>query len=165
MAEDNKIQYNLKDFENDLEENMENSDEQNYDLTNESNSFDGEKALDVTVHTADVLSKILAYLGVLAVLSYPIIHILDALFGMDKFMALLPLGYTKSSIPGTGDISGLMAFFALFCLYNGVRMGIWVAKSPSMARRIICIVIGVLFMVGMVSKEANDILLGCILIY
>lgn len=149
-------------IDNTVEENLENSNESNYIITNEQNSIDGEKVLNIAKQVADVLSKIFAYIGVLAILSYPVIHIINKFCNIDKFMASIPLGYTTSvadweNMPHSANC--VMIFFGFLCLFFGLKMCLWLMKLHSVAARITCIIIGILFIICMVSKAANDILL------
>lgn len=96
--------------------------------------------------------NILGYLGVLAILSYPIIHIINKFCNINKFVASLPLGYTS------GDET--MVVFGILCLFFGLKMCLCLMKSHSITARIVCIIAGIAFMVFMCSKEANDILLN-----
>lgn len=103
----------------------------------------------------------LSYLGILAILSYPLLHTLNFFMHFDTFMQSLPLGYTATVKFGDEPWmnQSVLVVFGILCLIVATKLGGWLQKSYSWSSRIFCILLGSGFIYCMMSKAANDMLM------
>lgn len=132
--------------------------EENY---HEGIDFDWDNFWYYTQRTINILSIIVAFIGVLAILSYPLVHVVNTFFHIDSFIKNLPVGYLSSvSIPDFKPAEPITMFiFGFVCLMIGAKLCNWLVQYYSIGSRITCILMGSLFMYFMISQKANNMLI------
>ncbi len=121
------------------------------------NAFDWGKAWDITKKTINYSSIIAAYIGILAILSYPILHIINYFCHIDDFMKKLPLGYT-SGIEEAGMF--IVITLGVISIFIALKLMSWLIQRHSVIARIFCILLGGGYMYIMIDKHANEIVLS-----
>lgn len=162
---ENVINAEIVSDEEETEDNENLSDDAYYNESEyvDKQSFDWDNFLYYAGLTLDALSKLTAFLSILVILSYPLIHIINIFFHIDKFMKILPIGYVSSikienlMHPIVAPIT--MILFGLICFIIASKLMAWLTKNFSITSRIVCIFTGITFVFFMISKEANDLLL------
>ena len=150
------------DFESTEQANEEIIEVEQVDNTAQGTSIDWDIVREYSFKTTNVLSILLGYLGVFVILSYPLFHIINAIFKTDKFFEGLPLGYKtmvtlSKDIPISPEI--VMIVFGIIYAVIGFKLCIWLSERYDISARITSILSGALFWYCMVDKTANDLLL------
>lgn len=145
------------------DENIVDEIETTSELSSESN-IDIEKVKYYSLKTLDITTIAISFIGILAILSYPFIHIINAIFKTTDFMKILPIGYTSSV--AIKDLTWLepitMFVFGLICLLVALKLGSVLVERYSIVSRVSCVLFGSGFMYLMISEEANAMLIHCL---
>jgi hypothetical protein len=126
----------------------------------EVNTFDWVKTWDITKKIINISSISLAYVGILSILSYPILQIIIAFCDIDKIKNALPIGYT-STVPDIEESGFAIITLGIFCVIIALKLITWLIQKHSIISRIFCILIGSGFMYLMVDKQLNVMLMNC----
>ena len=128
-------------------------------------TFDWNKIWDFTQKSINYLTIGFAYFGILAILSFPVLHIINYFCHIDSFMKTLPLGYmswfSNSTQNDTSVAYICIIIFGAICVFVALKLGEWLVQKHSIVSRIACILLGSGFIYIMIDKQANEIVLCC----
>ena len=128
-------------------------------------TFDWNKIWDFTQKAINYLTIGAAYFGILALLSFPVLHIINYFCHIDSFMKTLPLGYmswfSNSTQNDTSVAYICIIIFGAICVFVALKLGEWLVQKHSIISRIACILLGSGFIYIMIDKQANEIVLCC----
>lgn len=128
-------------------------------------TFDWNKIWDFTQKAINYLTIGAAYFGILTLLSFPVLHIINYFCHIDSFMKTLPLGYmswfSNSTQNDTSVAYICIIIFGAICVFVALKLGEWLVQKHSIISRIACILLGSGFIYIMVDKQANEIVFCC----
>lgn len=128
-------------------------------------TFDWNKIWDFTQKAMNYLTIGAAYFGILTLLSFPVLHIINYFCHIDSFMKTLPLGYmswfSNSTQNDTSVAYICIIIFGAICVFVALKLGEWLVQKHSIISRIACILLGSGFIYIMVDKQANEIVFCC----
>ena len=128
-------------------------------------TFDWNKIWDFTQKAINYLTIGSAYFGILAIFSFPVLHIINYFCHIDSFMKTLPLGYmswfSNSTQNDTSVAYICIIIFGAICVFVALKLGEWLVQKHSIVSRIACILLGSGFIYIMIDKQANEIVYCC----